>query len=525
MREPVEDPGDDGRRPGHAGRDDQPVDLGAVHADDALLDALGSGRLRPDPELAASDDPDERLAAMLAGWVTAVQQPAADEPHTPEPAEAPRTTATQPAAVALSPWRARFLVRLAAAALFTLVVLSGLAIGAQSARPGDPLWTVTQVLYTEHARSIEAATAASDGLERARAALQEGRTADAVRNISRVRSALPEVRPGDGRDALVREHDQLIAKLPPTAGPTPGPTAGRSAAATGRGPAAAPSHGSSSAPAAAAPDITTTTGSTPAAPAPGTPSRAAPPAAPGTSTPGPGPSIQTSTPTPTPPIHAAQPPTATAPAADTGQALTEQTPSTSESPPPTTPPSGTPSPSTPSTTSGSSTPVPSPSARTSTPTPTPTSTGRPEPSSEPKTTTRESSPRRAQPAAQPSTTSRQARPPATTPQQPTQLTKATPAQPAKPKPPRQSASTHPRSQSLEPTSAPVTTERPGDAYEPSRTRPGKIMSESGAATPEKQHSSTATKPVDRTPDAQSSAKSSASSIPHSSATTRTGTSR
>ncbi|HEX8520548.1 MAG TPA: hypothetical protein VF667_13220 [Pseudonocardia sp.] len=56
---------------------DEPIDLAAVHADDALLDALGGG----DPTAArALVDPDDPLIAMLAAWAACSRQDEIDPP-------------------------------------------------------------------------------------------------------------------------------------------------------------------------------------------------------------------------------------------------------------------------------------------------------------------------------------------------------------------------------------------------------------------------------------------------------------
>src|SRR5690349_1518806 len=55
---------------------DEPIDLAAVRADDALIDALGGGDLDAARDLIADDDP---LIAMLAAWAASARP---DEPET-----------------------------------------------------------------------------------------------------------------------------------------------------------------------------------------------------------------------------------------------------------------------------------------------------------------------------------------------------------------------------------------------------------------------------------------------------------
>ena len=73
---------------------DEPIDLAAVRADDALIDALGGGDLVGADDLV---DPDDPLIAMLAAWAasarpeTEAASPIADEPASvgQEPTGAP----------------------------------------------------------------------------------------------------------------------------------------------------------------------------------------------------------------------------------------------------------------------------------------------------------------------------------------------------------------------------------------------------------------------------------------------------
>ena len=64
-------------------------------------------------------------------------------------ATGPRHSASRPSA------RNRHLIPLAGAAAALTITISGVAFGAHDAEPGDALWTVSKVLYSERAASVE----------------------------------------------------------------------------------------------------------------------------------------------------------------------------------------------------------------------------------------------------------------------------------------------------------------------------------------------------------------------------------
>ncbi|GEL25572.1 hypothetical protein PSU4_45260 [Pseudonocardia sulfidoxydans NBRC 16205] len=212
-----------------------PLQLGDIQADDALIDALGSGSLRATDALATSDDVDDRLAAMLASWVAAVQEPCAprdaalaaaaaaapsagpvDESDDP-PAPADTADITGTGDVRAPRHRRRrdrpgYVIRLSAAAVVAIAVTGGIAVGnADTARPGDVLWPVAKVFYREHARSVEAAGTVATQLDRARTALREGRTADAAREVNEMQASLAVILPADGRADLDAQHTSIVA--------------------------------------------------------------------------------------------------------------------------------------------------------------------------------------------------------------------------------------------------------------------------------------------------------------------------
>jgi hypothetical protein len=220
------DPGRDGRpRDEHDGHADSarevafPADLAAVQADDAFLDALGG----PHPRISPSD---EALADVLLQWRREVDaQPIAELVDT-DTAMALVAGARRPA-----PRRNPVLMPFAAAAALLVIAFSGVGLAAKSAEPGDRLWGVTQVLYQEHARSVEAANTIERELEAAETALQQGREADAAGLLDRAEQELGVVAEADGRSQLAERHDVLWSKLagqPAKQDEPSGPAAGSS---------------------------------------------------------------------------------------------------------------------------------------------------------------------------------------------------------------------------------------------------------------------------------------------------------
>ncbi|MDF3049771.1 MAG: hypothetical protein K0R87_1409 [Pseudonocardia sp.] len=254
---------------------DEPIDLAAVRADDALIDALGSGDLATARTLIDDDDP---LIAMLASWaaaartdpdeqaapavggllgdsarrthlavVPALPNGAGSEPSTAEQAQP--VAAEQPpgkpaddgedTGTALRPavgWtdRARslgrriprgghpLLQRAAVVAIATALAGSAAAAEAASARPGDTAWPITRVFFAERARSIEAAEVVATGLQRAHEALARQQPVVAARELDSVEEALTDVGDQDGHDEFVSRQRELARAVAGT-GPTEPP--------------------------------------------------------------------------------------------------------------------------------------------------------------------------------------------------------------------------------------------------------------------------------------------------------------
>jgi len=81
----------------------------------------------------------------------------------------------------------------ATVAAVLVIAFSGVGVGARAAEPGDRLWSLTKVLYTEYAGSVEAEAEAREQLKQADTALAEGRAGEALISLARVEDELQVV--------------------------------------------------------------------------------------------------------------------------------------------------------------------------------------------------------------------------------------------------------------------------------------------------------------------------------------------
>lgn len=216
-------------------------DLAGIRADDALLDALG-GRGH-----AAEGLVEDELNALLLAWRREV-----DSRPVGELVDTDTAVATIAAAQPQQRGRHRFLIPLASAAAVLAIAFTGVSLVARDAQPGDALWGLTRVLYSDHARSIEAAVTVRTDLDSARAALREGRYTEARELLDKASTVLPSIAADDGKADLAQKHESLVRELTSTNPAPTNPPASQSPTTT----SALPTEPS-------APSSTTTTTTTP----------------------------------------------------------------------------------------------------------------------------------------------------------------------------------------------------------------------------------------------------------------------
>jgi hypothetical protein len=196
--------------------DSDPIDLVAVQADDELINALRAGMTVSAPGVHGYDA-DDQVAAILAAWKAEV-----DAEPIPELVDVDTAMATIEAA---RPSRARrpgrHLAPVAAAAAFVVLAVGGVSIGSADSEPGDALWGVSKVLYSERAESVEAAARVENRITTAKMAIAQGRTEVATQELQAAQADLATVRPQEGKDDLAAVQSFLVAKVDETPPGTP----------------------------------------------------------------------------------------------------------------------------------------------------------------------------------------------------------------------------------------------------------------------------------------------------------------
>ncbi|PVZ07886.1 anti-sigma-D factor RsdA [Actinomycetospora cinnamomea] len=219
---------------------DGPVDLAAVRADDALIDALAGGA-------GAAGDPgtygfggtdDDRLAAILAAWRADIEADPMPELVTLD--EAAEAVAAGHESRDRLRSRSRRRMPFAIAAVAAAVACAGLTVAVHGAMPGDTLWGVSKVFFSERAESVERVEEVRTRIEAANGALARGDTQAARSELAQVNIVIPQVEP-EQRAPLVAERDRVQSSLANDPTPTTRqPTAGSTESSTPESPAPGP---------------------------------------------------------------------------------------------------------------------------------------------------------------------------------------------------------------------------------------------------------------------------------------------
>ncbi|MBW0115440.1 anti-sigma-D factor RsdA [Pseudonocardia abyssalis] len=189
---------------------EEPIDLVAVQADDELISALAAGMSVSAPGVGGYDA-DDHVAALLASWRAEV-----DSEPLPELVDLDTAMATIQAASRPPGRRARHLFPLAAAAAMIVFTVGGVSVGASDARPGDTLWGVSRVLYSERAESVEAAGRVESRINEAKDALTRGEPDVAAAALAAAEEDLVAVRAEEGLAELAEVQSFLEAKAAET---------------------------------------------------------------------------------------------------------------------------------------------------------------------------------------------------------------------------------------------------------------------------------------------------------------------
>src|SRR6185436_10611041 len=148
-------------------------DLAAVRADDALIDALagGAGGGADGYGFGGSDD-DDRLAAILAAWRADIE--ADPMPELVSLDEAAEAVAAGHESRDRLRSRGRRRMPFAIAAVAAAVACAGLTVAVHGAMPGDTLWGVSKVFFSERAQGVERVEEVRNRIEAANGALARG---------------------------------------------------------------------------------------------------------------------------------------------------------------------------------------------------------------------------------------------------------------------------------------------------------------------------------------------------------------
>ncbi|WP_433783666.1 anti-sigma-D factor RsdA [Actinomycetospora sp. CA-101289] len=217
---------------------DGPVDLAAVRADDALIDALAGGAGAGDQGgygFGGTDD--DSLAAILAAWRADIEADPMPELVTLD--EAAEAVAAGHESRDRLRSRGRRRMPFAIAAVAAAVACAGLTVAVHGAMPGDTLWGVSKVFFSERAQGVERVEEVRNRIEAANGALARGDTQAARNELAQANIAIPQVEP-EQRAPLVAERDRVQSSLqndpsPSTRQPASGSTEPTTEPTTGAG--------------------------------------------------------------------------------------------------------------------------------------------------------------------------------------------------------------------------------------------------------------------------------------------------
>jgi len=193
--------------------EDSPIDLVELQADDELINALSSGLGVSGPGQQGYDAND-RLVAMLASWradVDAEPMPQLVEPDVAAEVLSPRRGSR----------RVSYLRPVIAAVAVAACGLGVLSVTAHEAQPGDSLWSLSKVLYSERAEQVQASADLRSGIDRINAKLASGDTLGAQRDLEAMGPLLAKVGPGGDLAFFDQQRQFLAAKVAETPPGTP----------------------------------------------------------------------------------------------------------------------------------------------------------------------------------------------------------------------------------------------------------------------------------------------------------------
>ncbi|WP_084481051.1 anti-sigma-D factor RsdA [Nocardia grenadensis] len=216
-----------------SGTGSEPVDIVAVRRDDELIDAIARGGPVP-----TESTEELQLATLLADWraeIVAPPLPDAPDLDTVVAAVNQEIGARQARIGAQSGGRLRLLRPIATTAAALALVFGGLSAFSYQAEPGDALWRVKEVVFSEQAQST-VVQYAGDDLAAAQTLLEQGKPDEARERLEQASASTTQVDDPTKRNELVERWNQLFEAvrkvIPPDVAahlqqiaPTPDPSA------------------------------------------------------------------------------------------------------------------------------------------------------------------------------------------------------------------------------------------------------------------------------------------------------------
>lgn len=192
-----------------ASGDTGPVDIAAVRRDDALIDAIAS-----DGPVHTDSAEEYQLATLLADWraeLIAPPMPAEPDLDALVAAVNQEIGARQVRIGAPTGGRLRLLRPIMGAAAALALVFGGMTAFSYNAEPGDPLWRVKEVVFSEQAQTTVVQRAGNDLNEASTLVTQN--PAEAKVRLERAKENAAQVSDPEKRADLLAQWERLLAAL------------------------------------------------------------------------------------------------------------------------------------------------------------------------------------------------------------------------------------------------------------------------------------------------------------------------
>ncbi|WP_280460470.1 anti-sigma-D factor RsdA [Nocardia carnea] len=193
-----------------SGAGSEPVDISAVRRDDELIDAIARGGPIP-----TESTEELQLATLLADWraeIVAPPLPDAPDLDTVVAAVNQEIGARQARISAQSGGRLRLLRPIATTAAALALVFGGLSVFSYQAEPGDALWRVKEVVFSEQAQST-VVQYADDNLAAAQELLDEGKPEQAKARLEQASANATQVDDPAKRNELAARWRELVGQV------------------------------------------------------------------------------------------------------------------------------------------------------------------------------------------------------------------------------------------------------------------------------------------------------------------------